>query len=85
MGKGLAWCPWWWRRHQTCAPVAAVAAPCGEQIPHKQIPREQIPQDQIHREVQVRGASGAAGEGAPSPGSARTPASQGTKLIWGPE
>lgn len=52
MGKGLAWCPWWWCRHQTCAPVAAVAAPCGEQIPHKQIPREQIPQDQIHREVQ---------------------------------
>lgn len=80
MGKGLAWCPWWWRRHQPCAPVAAVAAPCGEQITHKQ-----IPQDQIHREVQVRGASGAAGEGALSPGSARTPASQGTKLIWGPE
>lgn len=31
------------------------------------------------------GASGVAGEGAPSPGSARTPASQGTKLIWGPK
>lgn len=56
LGKGLARCPRWWRRHQPCVPVAAVAAPCGEQIP-----RERIPQEQIHREVQVRGREGQPG------------------------